>query len=803
MFSLIFTGVGLFATSFGQGQSASALTPAQERDKAARKAACKAGHFDWNGSARNNLGHCDKNKCENGYLMRGGECKEKKELKRKCEEEKHRDWKNDDCTNNCLDGYLMRGGECKEKKELKRICEEEKHRDWKNDDCTNNCLDGYVMTNGQCVKKTPGGREAACTKLFRVWKDGKCKMSCINGYLMRNNVCKQESVLKKNCDDKNRIWRNDNCSKDCKANFKKSGSLCVPEGGPAAKCTVKHQVWRNGQCLEQCLVGWQWNAEQKKCKLDGATKGDKEKRDCARRYKVWDEAGKKCTNQCLAGYRNGKDGKKCVADDPKTDERAACKAAHKIWSVTGKKCTDKCENGYKLKDNACVKADPKDKQKAACEKTFHAWKDGKCSKDCMDGYRKKKNTNKCVKIKDKPTCNSADPGCKPDCDPEEDPECELKPDCDPLEDATCPEQDIDSTNPTVKIVQPYNGAKVGSKTFTVVVTASDLRDDDTAGTVTKVELSIDGEDPEVKTTAPFTFEIDPATLEDDSEYELTATAYDTADNSSEDSVTIAVDYEDVPKPPAEKTISGYDGNTVKISLDGECVNNMSANQVNPATLSGIFEDSEKLLAGAYFKAGCTDKEEGANVTIDLGKKYPEESMGLFKINSEGSVIDVTDSVEVDNTGATTLLKYGIVDGDELDSDSAENASIEDPIIITTNPDNVTTDTGGDGDYDNYDDGTDSGGHVNGTTLPNTGAGAVISGIFVIIAATVAASVYNNKFRRPNAALTAPTVGDAGFTQPLGTGQFPTEQPVQPSQQYPQQAQPYVPPEQPQTPPKEN
>lgn len=797
--AFLFTAAGLFFTS--NTQNASALSKAERRNN------CKNAHFVWSDAGN---GSCDKTKCESGWLMRGTVCKNRAELKNHCENVLFRDWRNDNCSNDCKDGYVKRDGDCKKISDLKDACEK-KFLKWDSGEkkCTSTCIDGYVKKDGKCEKSTALTQQQ-CKDRNREWKDGKCTANCADGYVKRDGDCKKMSDLKDACDAKNRVWNQNNktCTQNCKAGYEKKNGVCSPQQTPQQKCAQQRRVWQNGQCTQTCITGWKWNAAEKKCKQDGTNPIDKKKRDCARLHRVWNDASNQCTPACLTGYKRSADGKKCVVEKNENEaEKAACKAANKVWSVQKKKCLNQCLKGYTLQGNNCVKANPKDKQKEKCEKSGHVWENGKCTNKCRDGYKKKGTSNKCVKVTLPKPCTEGDtrPKCQKPCDPadpncvdpcENDPSAQGCGECDPT-DPTCDTGETDTTDPEVEIVRPYEGDTVGSAPFSVVVKAVDYRDDGTSGKIEKVELLQDGELLDTASEAPYVFEVDPAALEDDTEYEFTAVAYDTAELTGEDYVTVKVKHADVPKPATEKTFLGYDGNTAKISLEGDCVDGFSASSIATSTLAGIFENNEKLLLGANFSAKCSSEEEGVNVTIDLGKKYEEDSMGIFKINSEGSVVDYTDSIDIDNSGATTILQYSIVDGDELDSDSAVNSAIQDPIIITTNPDNKPVDTGDNSNYDNYDSvssqGTDGGGTDGTATLPNTGAGGVIGGLLLIVAGTVAASMYNNKYRKPKAAtVAAPTVGDTGFMQPLGTGESLTEQPQQYQQPVQQQPTVYAP-----------
>lgn len=127
--------------------------------------------------------------------------------------------------------------------------------------------------------------------------------------------------------------------------------------------------------------------------------------------------------------------------------------------------------------------------------------------------------------------------------------------------------------PSVTITDPTSGETV-SGTINVIATATD-----NIG-VSKVDFSIDGKLRSSDSTSPYEYSWD-TTVETDVDHTITATAFDTNNNSSEDSVTVTVNNVDT-QPPSTPT-------------------NLSANAVayNRVDLSWIASSDNKVVTGYW------------------------------------------------------------------------------------------------------------------------------------------------------------------------------------------------------------
>ena len=217
---------------------------------------------------------------------------------------------------------------------------------------------------------------------------------------------------------------------------------------------------------------------------------------------------------------------------------------------------------------------------------------------------------------------------------------------------------IDSTNPTVSISSPAAGAKLRG-TATVNVTAAD-----DSGTVSKVELYVDGGSTPVATvttgTSPFSLSWDTTTATAGT-HSLTAKAYDPTGNSAV-SAAVSVTVDNVAPTSVAITPPPANGATLTgtVTLNATASDNIGVASVNfysGTTLlssdttspysynwntSGVADGPYALTVKAFDAAGNVTTSSVVNVTVSNS-------------GSGGDTIPPTTSVSIPATGATLLF----------------------------------------------------------------------------------------------------------------------------------------------------
>ncbi|MGZ6004738.1 MAG: Ig-like domain-containing protein [Candidatus Saccharimonadales bacterium] len=243
----------------------------------------------------------------------------------------------------------------------------------------------------------------------------------------------------------------------------------------------------------------------------------------------------------------------------------------------------------------------------------------------------------------------------------------------------------DTTPPTVSISSPTGGAKVKG-TVTVNATASD-----DSGTVSKVELYVDGVMVgSADTTAPFSFSWNTTTASN-AAHSLTVKAYDPSNNvTTSSAVSVTVDNSpptvSLTAPPAG-TISGTAVTISATASDNVAVssvdfyygtNLITSDTTSPYSYSwstcAIPNGNYALTAKANDSAGNTTTSTAVNVTISNTSSCGDTQAPTTSITSPvaGSILSgTTNAVSAtasDNVGVTKVELY--IDGSLVATDVA-------------------------------------------------------------------------------------------------------------------------------------
>lgn len=236
----------------------------------------------------------------------------------------------------------------------------------------------------------------------------------------------------------------------------------------------------------------------------------------------------------------------------------------------------------------------------------------------------------------------------------------------------------DTTNPTVSLTAPANGATVSGTSVSLTATASD-----NVG-VTKVEFYRGTTLLSTDTTSPYSYTWDSTSVTNGS-YSLTAKAYDAADNvATSTAVSVTVDNQaDTGGTAGQFTVPSADGSAtgaqITVKLSGPCQTNLDgASSPAPTGLQSV-------VAGFGFTVDCQVDGDSLAVVVDLGVRYDNTKLKVYKKTASGEPLDITSQVTLGyaSTSPTSYstVSYTVTDGSQFDEDGLANGTIVDPIYV--------------------------------------------------------------------------------------------------------------------------
>jgi hypothetical protein len=324
---------------------------------------CGTGYYDNNGKCTSCTNKCDKCNgdvcidCEKGYVLHQGKC-----------------------VALCPLGYMVGDARCEPCTGGCEKCDPTK---------CDKCEQGLVLYEGKCLKKCPDGTYTTkdnnckdCSKSCEECNSPDTCLVCLEGYKKLEGkcvkLCPSGTVMvdEKSCEK---------CTENCET--------CLPEDPSVCEvCKNGKPKDKNGKCVEECETKTYNNNNQCTPCVGGCDICNPEQCIKCTPPKFLAADQKTCVSECQDGYM-GKDGlchpclvNKCgkCAEEPATCEE--------------------CVSPNVLIDNACV---------PFCPKKGYYMKDGKClkcpldcsicpnedqCKECAEGYKMNKETNKCEPV---------------------------------------------------------------------------------------------------------------------------------------------------------------------------------------------------------------------------------------------------------------------------------------------------------------------------------------------------------------------------------------------------------------------